>query len=147
MANGVVVVGAGERIRKRIEIGFFFSSRRRHTRLRRDWSSDVCSSDLQGPSKEILLGTIIRYRIQESSHFTGYFAEQAIAIGGHYRWKDAFIPSVWYEVSNFAIGISYDMNVSSLRTASNLRGGMEISLRFMNPNPFTYKRWSEPSFN
>src|SRR6266550_6160447 len=33
---------------------FFFSSRRRHTRCSRDWSSDVCSSDLlalaeQGP--------------------------------------------------------------------------------------------------
>src|SRR5438067_2813970 len=30
---------------------FFFSSRRRHTRSKRDWSSDVCSSDLdwQGP--------------------------------------------------------------------------------------------------
>ena len=27
-------------------LSFFFSSRRRHTRLRRDWSSDVCSSDL-----------------------------------------------------------------------------------------------------
>src|SRR5690606_40672577 len=27
---------------------FFFSSRRRHTRFSRDWSSDVCSSDLQG---------------------------------------------------------------------------------------------------
>src|SRR5690606_40102182 len=26
--------------------GFFFSSRRRHTRFSRDWSSDVCSSDL-----------------------------------------------------------------------------------------------------
>src|SRR5256885_7440883 len=26
--------------------GFFFSSRRRHTRLQGDWSSDVCSSDL-----------------------------------------------------------------------------------------------------
>src|SRR6266511_6175767 len=26
---------------------FFFSSRRRHTRFSRDWSSDVCSSDLQ----------------------------------------------------------------------------------------------------
>src|SRR5690554_7810159 len=26
---------------------FFFSSRRRHTRCGRDWSSDVCSSDLQ----------------------------------------------------------------------------------------------------
>src|SRR5690625_5982210 len=27
---------------------FFFSSRRRHTRWPRDWSSDVCSSDLTG---------------------------------------------------------------------------------------------------
>src|SRR6266496_6489148 len=29
---------------------FFFSSRRRHTRSLRDWSSDVCSSDLEGLS-------------------------------------------------------------------------------------------------
>src|SRR5690606_39475617 len=29
---------------------FFFSSRRRHTRFSRDWSSDVCSSDLPVPS-------------------------------------------------------------------------------------------------
>src|SRR5262249_57299596 len=28
---------------------FFFSSRRRHTRLVSDWSSDVCSSDLELP--------------------------------------------------------------------------------------------------
>src|SRR5690242_21383801 len=28
-------------------ISFFFSSRRRHTRLTCDWSSDVCSSDLE----------------------------------------------------------------------------------------------------
>src|SRR5699024_11906898 len=28
----------------------FFSSRRRHTRSKRDWSSDVCSSDLFQPS-------------------------------------------------------------------------------------------------
>src|SRR3712207_7700875 len=28
---------------------FFFSSRRRHTRYWRDWSSDVCSSDLRAP--------------------------------------------------------------------------------------------------
>src|SRR5256885_8478603 len=33
--TGVVVAGS-----------FFFSSRRRHTRLQGDWSSDVCSSDL-----------------------------------------------------------------------------------------------------
>src|SRR5256885_3181706 len=30
-----------------IYLFFFFSSRRRHTRLQGDWSSDVCSSDLQ----------------------------------------------------------------------------------------------------
>src|SRR3712207_7818768 len=36
---------------------FFFSSRRRHTRYWRDWSSDVCSSDLTivvgGPDREL----------------------------------------------------------------------------------------------
>src|SRR5690606_40752118 len=30
---------------------FFFSSRRRHTRFSRDWSSDVCSSDLGGGAR------------------------------------------------------------------------------------------------
>src|SRR3712207_8870642 len=33
-----------------VAVFFFFSSRRRHTRYWRDWSSDVCSSDLQRPS-------------------------------------------------------------------------------------------------
>src|SRR5438445_12347557 len=32
---------------------FFFSSRRRHTRYWRDWSSDVCSSDLQQFAREL----------------------------------------------------------------------------------------------
>src|SRR5690606_41205566 len=32
---------------------FFFSSRRRHTRFSRDWSSDVCSSDLELALKQI----------------------------------------------------------------------------------------------
>src|SRR5207253_5512570 len=33
---------------------FFFSSRRRHTRWPRDWSSDVCSSDLEWDRQEAL---------------------------------------------------------------------------------------------
>src|SRR5258707_11275193 len=36
----------------RIVLFFFFSSRRRHTRYWRDWSSDVCSSDLKTRSGE-----------------------------------------------------------------------------------------------
>src|SRR2546426_1776436 len=35
-----------ERLGLLYSIFFFFSSRRRHTRLQGDWSSDVCSSDL-----------------------------------------------------------------------------------------------------
>src|SRR2546426_2585028 len=33
---------------------FFFSSRRRHTRLQGDWSSDVCSSDLSLSARSAL---------------------------------------------------------------------------------------------
>src|SRR5439155_10270640 len=37
--------------------GFFFSGRRRHTRWPRDWSSDVCSSDLgKGAARKIRAG-------------------------------------------------------------------------------------------
>src|SRR5690242_15815929 len=39
---------------------FFFSSRRRHTRLTCDWSSDVCSSDLQARRNR---GTFILYAV------------------------------------------------------------------------------------
>ena len=70
--------------------------------------------------------------------FTGYFSESGVAVGAHYRVGDAIIPSMWLEVGNFALGVSYDVNISNLRTASNARGGMEISLRFINPNPFKY---------
>src|SRR5256885_13227097 len=45
---------------------FFFSSRRRHTRLQGDWSSDVCSSDLP-ISKDVINasgGRIIRTTAQ-----------------------------------------------------------------------------------
>src|SRR5438445_9414654 len=34
---------------------FFFSSRRRHTRYWRDWSSDVCSSDLDGHQRQSVI--------------------------------------------------------------------------------------------
>src|SRR2546429_6157933 len=40
-------IPAGARTAGGAYFGFFFSSRRRHTRCSRDWSSDVCSSDLE----------------------------------------------------------------------------------------------------
>src|SRR5256885_10595916 len=36
----------------RVRCIFFFSSRRRHTRLQGDWSSDVCSSDLSANTEK-----------------------------------------------------------------------------------------------
>src|SRR5216683_3950405 len=48
---------------------FFFSSRRRHTRSDRDWSSDVCSSDLLPPfelaSGSLLVGATQEKRIAD----------------------------------------------------------------------------------
>src|SRR3712207_9424578 len=38
---------------------FFFSSRRRHTRYWRDWSSDVCSSDLEERGQFAMRGDIL----------------------------------------------------------------------------------------
>src|SRR3989449_1508360 len=43
------------------DVFFFFSSRRRHTRCSRDWSSDVCSSDLFAA----IWPVFIRRRVQE----------------------------------------------------------------------------------
>src|SRR5699024_2226527 len=43
---------SGERVER--ELFFFFSSRRRHTRSKRDWSSDVCSSDLDDRDVHVL---------------------------------------------------------------------------------------------
>src|SRR5699024_31191 len=45
---------------------FFFSSRRRHTRSKRDWSSDVCSSDLVCTNHFHVLDEENRYRQDES---------------------------------------------------------------------------------
>src|SRR5256885_6706203 len=53
---------------------FFFSSRRRHTRLQGDWSSDVCSSDLPDvklTGERQQLGISPFYYESESS--VGYF--------------------------------------------------------------------------
>ncbi len=53
---------------------------------------------------------------------------QSIVGGVHYRLKDAIIPSVAINYNKFRIGLSYDINLSSLKTASKYKGGAEISI-------------------
>lgn len=93
----------------------------------------------QGSSKETLFGTMFRYTLKDASKVTGYIKGSAISFGVHYRNKDAVILSGLLEMGSYAFGLSYDVNVSGLKSASTGRGGLEISLRFINPNPFTGK--------
>lgn len=44
---------------------------------------------------------------------------------------DAVIPYVGLDYSDFSLGVTYDVNVSSLKTASQSRGGIEISLIYI----------------
>src|SRR5437016_12329528 len=55
----------------RVLLFFFFSSRRRHTRLVSDWSSDVCSSDLEafGYLKRVIVTPAVYPRFIEFLHF------------------------------------------------------------------------------
>lgn len=90
----------------------------------------------QGAQREILVGNVFRYLINEGSHFTGFVKTSAISLGLNYRLKDALITSIQLDYANYSIGFSYDFNLSSLSTISNSRGGFEFSLRFVTPNPF-----------
>jgi type IX secretion system PorP/SprF family membrane protein len=52
-------------------------------------------------------------------------------LGSWYRFGDAIIPYVGLEFGEFHIGATYDVNISKLKPASNMRGGMEISLIYI----------------
>ena len=54
-----------------------------------------------------------------------------IYAGAWYRFEDAIIPYLGLEFGDFRIGASYDVNTSSLKPASNLRGGAEFSLIYI----------------
>src|SRR5690606_39600523 len=61
---------------------FFFASRRRHTRFSRDWSSDVCSSDLlwRSPDEWGDLGSVLDEWIEEVSEALAEAVTAAISV-------------------------------------------------------------------
>jgi type IX secretion system PorP/SprF family membrane protein len=84
----------------------------------------------QGPHSEIVLGTFLKYVIQSSSRYTTYRNAITLDIGGFYRVKDAIVFATSFDYGNIRLGMSYDVNVSKLRTASYYQGGIEFSLVF-----------------
>lgn len=93
----------------------------------------------QGPNKELMVGTDVKYYIKESSHFTGYFEEISASLGSFWRVGDAVVITAGFNYSGITAGVAYDINYSSLNVASNWMGAYEFYLRYRLG--FNYK-WS-----
>lgn len=85
----------------------------------------------QGPTQEIYFGTMFRFLLTQDSKFTGFKSASAVYLGGFYRTRDAVTLRLLYEYAGWGFGISYDVNTSSLKQATNTRGGLELSLRLV----------------
>lgn len=81
---------------------------------------------MQGGNRQIQGGLMLNHELEGSDE------NQKISISGgmFYRWKDAFIPVVKLDYNKMSIGISYDVNSSKLKTASQFRGGYEVTLSY-----------------
>ena len=53
--------------------------------------------------------------------------------GPYYRFKDAFQLLMGGEYKGYRVGITYDINASSLRTASHYKGGFELAIMYKSP--------------
>ncbi|HTN46154.1 MAG TPA: PorP/SprF family type IX secretion system membrane protein [Flavipsychrobacter sp.] len=79
----------------------------------------------QNPYTELILGSLLSWRKLDGDQMNALF----IIHGGlFYRYKDAFIPTVKIDYQKYSMTFSYDINSSTLRTASSGAGGFEISL-------------------
>src|SRR5699024_11842346 len=105
-------------------VEFFFSSRRRHTRSKRDWSSDVCSSDLDTDGKT----TSYREDVtaQEFSARTDYCD---VHIGKNYLTGDLKTYTLHFEKNGFVADLTIKNILSSWRPAAgaNLFGDKQFS--------------------
>jgi len=80
----------------------------------------------QGASSETIGGMLYSLKLDDpaETHYT-------ISGGAFIRWKDAVIPVVKFDVRPLTFALSYDVNISSLKTASQSRGGFELSLSYV----------------
>jgi hypothetical protein len=80
----------------------------------------------QGSFQETIAGAMYSYKLGDDYDAPTH----VVHFGGFLRWRDAFIPVVKLEFIPFSVGLSYDVNVSQLKTASQGRGGFELSVSF-----------------
>lgn len=102
----------------------------------------VCPSILfmrQGKQTELTTGMLLRFAMKESSKVTGFKKGSTFIMGCYYRHKDAIAPYIGFEIHSYSFGFSYDVNVSELNTITKLKGGIEVTFRFANPEAFLYQ--------
>lgn len=80
----------------------------------------------QGKYKELNVGGNVRYVLTD---FIGMY--RAIWGGIFYRNKDAAFISLGMDYDAWKVGLNYDLNVSTLKPASNLRGGFELAVQYI----------------
>jgi len=95
---------------------------------------------------DAVLGSYFRYNLKEKSKYSQFSNGAALSLGVHYRVGDALIPSILIETGSFAFGVSYDVNLSGLASASSGQGGYELSIRYVSPNPFGTRKSSARFF-
>ncbi len=79
---------------------------------------------MQGTYREIMVGGIVNWT-QTSIGVNDIF----ILSGGlFYRVQDALVPVFKLTYKSIAMGVSYDVNISTLKEASNMQGGYEFTL-------------------
>lgn len=79
---------------------------------------------------EFVTGSYFKVRLATGTKTTGEKTQNAIGFGLYYRSKDALIPKVILELGDYAIGMSYDVNISGYKSASKSNGGFEVTLRY-----------------
>lgn len=81
---------------------------------------------LQGKYRELMLGSSVKYTLVDR---LGEY--RAVYAGVWYRNKDAASISLGMDYQTWFVGVSYDINFSSLVPASHARGGLEIAIRYI----------------
>ncbi|MFN5878354.1 MAG: PorP/SprF family type IX secretion system membrane protein [Flavobacteriales bacterium] len=84
----------------------------------------------QGPAMELMYGLYYKYILSEGSRFTGFTRPMSLSLGIFNRFRDAMAAKIMFEFDQYSAGFAYDINVSSLSTVSNSKGGFELFLRF-----------------
>jgi type IX secretion system PorP/SprF family membrane protein len=79
---------------------------------------------------DYMVGTYLKVRMSTGTKTTGQKTQNVIGFGLFYRSQDALIPTLLAELGDYAIGLSYDVNISGYTAASKYMGGFEVSLRY-----------------